>query len=552
MPGLLYGGVGLAKGRKSNRRTQRDRNASRSRDVPRSRNVPRSRDVPRSRNVPRSRDVPRNRDDSRERGSRERNSSGELRASRKGRGAPRKVTKIKKYRKPLNLNIGMLIFAVIFFYVVVCVILYFQTSHIVRYEVKEGSLATDTVYRGVALRDETVVRAETAGYVNYYAREGERVAKNNLVYIVDETGRLNEELENLSLGENSLSDRELMDFRSEIVNFVHGFRPEQYDSTYDFKYSMKNTVLKLANTNMLQSVSDLSGTTGGNIVNYFHAPDTGIVTYWTDGYESLTAQDVTEDLWDDTAYEKKLMMGNSLVAAGDAVYKLATSENWSIVIPVEPDRGAQLQEEGFVKVRFLKNQYESWGETKLLTNGDGNTYLQLSFTNSMVTFATDRFLDVELIVEDETGLKIPKSSIVQKEFFLIPEEYVIPGGNNGGDSIMRQTVLEDGTISSEVLEIEVYYFDDETKEYYLDSSILNSGDNIYKLDSQETFTVSKRATLTGVYNINKGYADFKQITILYENDEYAIVEPNMKYSLSVYDYIVLNAETVKDDQLIRQ
>ncbi len=252
MPGLLYGGVGLAKGRKSNRRTQRDRNASRSRDVPRSRNVPRSRDVPRSRNVPRSRDVPRNRDDSRERGSRERNSSGELRASRKGRGAPRKVTKIKKYRKPLNLNIGMLIFAVIFFYVVVCVILYFQTSHIVRYEVKEGSLATDTVYRGVALRDETVVRAETAGYVNYYAREGERVAKNNLVYIVDETGRLNEELENLSLGENSLSDRELMDFRSEIVNFVHGFRPEQCDSTYDFKYSMKNTVLKLANTNMLE------------------------------------------------------------------------------------------------------------------------------------------------------------------------------------------------------------------------------------------------------------------------------------------------------------
>lgn len=540
MPGLLYGGVGLAKGRKSNRRTQRDRHASRSRNVSQSRNVPRSRDVPRNRNA------------SRERDSRERNGSGEQRASRKRKGAPRKVTKIRKYRKPLNLNIGMLIFGVIFFYVVVCVILYFQTSHIVRYEVKEGSLATDTVYRGVALRDETVVCAETAGYVNYYAREGERVAKNNLVYIVDETGRLNEELENLNLGENSLSDRELMDFRSEIVNFVHGFRPEQYGSTYDFKYSMKNTVLKLANTNMLQSVSDLSGTTGANIVNYFYAPDTGIVTYWTDGYESLTAQDVTEDLWDDTAYEKKLMMGNSLVAAGDAVYKLSTNENWSIVIPVEPDRGAQLQEEGFVKVRFLKNQYESWGETKLLTNGDGNTYLQLSFTNSMVTFATDRFLDVELIVEDETGLKIPKSSIVQKEFFLIPEEYVIPGGNNGGDSIMRQAVLEDGTLSSEVMEIEVYYFDDETKEYYLDSSILNSGDNIYKLDSQETFTVSKRATLTGVYNINKGYADFKQITILYENDEYAIVEPNMKYSLSVYDYIVLNAETVKDDQLIRQ
>ncbi|MDE6169210.1 MAG: hypothetical protein K2G28_12230, partial [Acetatifactor sp.] len=232
-------------------------------------------------------------------------------------------------------------------------------------------------------------------------------------------------------------------------------------------------------------------------------------------------------------------------------YKISTSENWSLVIPIEPERGAKLQEEGVIKVRFLKNQYESWAETKLLANGDGNTYLQLSFNNSMVTFVTDRFLDVELIVEDETGLKIPISSIVQKEFFLIPEAFVIPGGNNGGDSIMKQCFLENGEISSEVLEVEVYNFDNETKEYYLDSSILDVGDILYKLDGQETYTVSKRATLVGVYNMNKGYADFKQINILYKNEEYAIVKSNTKYGLNVYDYIVLNAETVKDDQFIK-
>lgn len=465
----------------------------------------------------------------------------------------KKVSNIKEYRRPINLNIGMVIFAVIFFYVVICVIIYFQTSHIVRYEVQEGSLATDTIYNGIVLRDETVVYAETAGYVNYYAREGERVARNNLVYIVDETGRLSEELESLSLGENSLSDRELAEFRSEIVNFVHGFDETHYGDTYDFKYSLKNTVLKLANTNMLQSVSDLNGASGGNAVNYFYAPDTGIVTYWTDGYEALKPQEVTADIWENKGtYEKKLMAGNALVASGDAVYKLSTSEDWSIVIPIDPERGAQLQEEGFIKVRFLKNQYESWGEVTLLANSDGNTYLQLTFSNSMVTFSTDRFLDVELIVEDETGLKIPVSSIVQKEFFLIPEDFVIPGGNNGGDSILRQCILEDGTVSSELVEIEVYYFDSETKEYYLDSSMLSPGETLYKLDSQDTFTVSKRATLIGVYNINKGYADFKQITILNQNDEYAIVKPNTRYGLSVYDYIVLNAESVSDDQFIKQ
>ncbi len=463
----------------------------------------------------------------------------------------KKSSKVKKYRKPLNLNIGMIIFGVIFIYVIICIILYFQTGRIVRYEVKEGSLATNNVYRGVAIRDEQVIYTEAAGYVNYYAREGERVAKNDLVYIVDETGKLNEELVALNLGENSLSNRELAEFRNDIVNFIHGFDRTDYVSTYDFKYSLKNTVLKLANVNMLKSISDLNGG-NGNSINYYYAPRMGIVAYWTDGYETLKAENVTESIFDEKSYSKNQILGNSLMALGDPAYKLSTDENWSIVIPIEAERGAKLQEEGYVKVRFLKNQYESWGAVKLITGGDGNSYLRLSFTNSMITFLNDRFLDVELIVEDEKGLKIPVSSIVQKEFFLIPQDFIIPGTNSGGDCIMRQCYLEDGTISSERLEVEVYNFDSETGEYYLDNSVLNAGDILYKLDSQETYTVSKRATLIGVYNMNKGYADFKQINILYQNDEYAIVKSNTRYGLNVYDYIVLDAASVSDNQFINQ
>ena len=476
-------------------------------------------------------------------------------AGGKNRGGSRQNksqdSKIKKYRKPLNLNIGMIIFGAVFIYVVIGVILYFQTSHIVRYEVQEGSLVTNNIYRGVIIRDETVVTTGTAGYVNYYAREGERVAKDDLVYIVDETGRLSQDLQTMALGENTLSNKELAEFRDEIVSFVHSFDIINYETTYDFKYSLQNTLMKLANSNMLASVGNL-GSDGGNIVNYSYAPRTGIVAYWTDGYEDLTAQQVTEETFNDKEYEKKQLLSNTLTASGDPVYKLATNENWSIVFPVESERGAQLLNEGYIKVKFLKNQYEAWGQVDMLTNPDGNTYLQLSFTNSMVTFLSDRFLDIELIVEDETGLKIPVSSIVQKEFFLIPEAYVIPSGSSGRGSIVRQCYLDDGTISSEMLEIDLYSFDDETKEYYLDSTILNAGDILYKFDSQETFTVSRRATLIGVYNINRGYADFKQINILYQNEEYAIVKSNTRYGLSVYDYIVQDASTVSDDQFIKQ
>ncbi len=460
-----------------------------------------------------------------------------------------KQKKIKKYRKPLNLNIGMIIFSTIFIYVVICVVMYFQSSPVVRYEVKEGSLATNNIYRAVALRDETVVNTEAAGYVNYYAREGERVAKNNLVYVIDETGRLQEELENSSLGENTLGERELAEFRSEIVNFMHGFDSTNYDSTYDFKYSLKNTVLKLANAGMLENVTSGSGS---SVIDMCYAPMTGIVTYWVDGYENLTAEDVTETVFVDENYEKKHLLNNEIAAVGDPVYKLSTNENWSIVIPVEADRGAELEAEEYVKVRFLKNQYEAWGATTLLRNRDGKTYLQLSFTNSMVSFISERFLDVELIIEDETGLKIPNSSIVEKEFFLIDEDFVTESGENGNKGVTRQCYLEDGTISSEFIETEVYSYDEEEGLYYLDASILNAGDVLHKMKSQETYTVSKRATLIGVYNMNKGYADFKEVHILYQNEEYSIVKANTQYGLNVYDYIVLDAASVTDNQFINE
>ena len=52
------------------------------------------------------------------------------------------------------------------------------------------------------------------------------------------------------------------------------------------------------------------------------------------------------------------------------------------------------------------------------------------------------------------------------------------------------------------------------------------------------------------YNINKGYAVFKQIEVLSTNGEYYTVKKNMDYGLSVYDHIVLDAGTVTEGQII--
>ncbi len=464
-----------------------------------------------------------------------------------GKGSS-KVTKIKKYRKPLNINIGMVIFAVIFLYVCICISMYFKDNHIRPYEVREGSLSSENLYTGIIIREESIITAEASGYVNYYAREGERVAVGNLVYTVDETGRLSDYINSEELGTNVLSDSDLLQLKSEIVNFVHGFSPENYASTYSFKYAVKGTVLKFANVSLMDSINDLNNGDLRSMVTLAHAPQSGIVMYWTDGYETLKPEEVTANMMKASDYEKNQLLSNELIAMEDAVYKICNNENWSLVIQIDEERADELAKAEVVKVRFMKNQNESWANITILYNEDGNIYAQLSFTNSMISFVNDRFLEVELLLHEETGLKIPNSSIVEREFFLIPEAYITRSGSTDSYGVLCETVLEDGTPTTEYIEVSIYSLVD--GEYYVDAGALQSGDHLFMPDSTETYTVSKRDTLTGVYNMNKGYADFKQIEVLYHNEEYSIVKSNTEYGLNVYDLIVQDASSVTADQFI--
>ncbi len=457
--------------------------------------------------------------------------------------------KVTKYRRPLNLNIGMLIFAAMFIYIAILVVTYLRTDHIVGYNVQEGSLTSNSIYKGIALRREEIVPCTNAGYVNYFTREGERVAVGNLVYTIDETGRLSDYINTNESGENSLSDSDLSELKSEITAFTSRFDRKQFMDVYNFKYSVEGTVLKLANYNILENVNSLNDNSGTALVNYCYAAKSGIVTYSVDGYENLKLEDMTAEHFDQKEYEKKHLVNNELLANGDPAYKLSTDEDWSIVIFVEDEALAeQLVEEEYIEVKFLKNQYTSWGKVESFQNEAGDTFVELSFTNSMVTFCTDRFIDIELLLEDEKGLKIPNSAIVEKEFFIVPKEYVTKGGNSGKSGVLLEVYDEEGNASTEFVPTTIY---DETEtEYYLDDSVLHAGSYIIKPESTQKHAVSKTGSLIGVYNINKGYADFKQVSILYQNEEYSIVKSNTAYGLNVYDHIVLDATLVNDNDFI--
>ena len=453
-----------------------------------------------------------------------------------------------KSGKTMN-RIELCIFGAMTIYVFVVIFMYLNSEPIKGYEIQMGSLSVAKTYTGIALRQEELLNSPYTGYINYYVREGERISARDTVYSIDESGKLAVLLNANDSSENTYSDEELADLRSQVIQYDSDFNSKRFHSVYDFKYDLEGAVMKLVNINMYKNMETLNQSSLGGMVSLCSAGKSGYIVYSTDGYEALTPDQITAELYDQSHYERSRLNNNDLIEKNATVGKLITDENWSLIIPVDEDRAKELEEESYVKVKFIKTQDISWGQVTIHHLSD-STYAQLSFNNSCVSFCTERFIDIELVGEDEQGLKIPNSAIAEKEFFIIPAEYMSKGGPNGEYGVSKEKFDENGNVVYEFVQTTVYNSDD--NEFYVDNSNLNVGDYICKPDSTDKMAVSKSGKLIGVYNMNKGYADFKQITILAQNDEYSIVSSNTKYGLTVYDRIVLDASSVDNDDFIFQ
>jgi len=444
-------------------------------------------------------------------------------------------------------RIEFAIFGAMTVYMIAVIISYLNMEPIQGYEIQMGSLSVSKTYTGIAIRQEELLASPYTGYINYFVREGERVSSRDTVYSIDESGKLASLLNEGDMGEASYTDEELGEFRSEVIQYDRGFDSKDFNSVYDFKYNIEGSVMKLVNINMYENLETLNQSNLGGMVALCTAGKTGYIVYSTDGYETLTPEQITAEMYDRTEYEKNRVNNNDLIEKNAIVGKLVTDENWSLIIPVDEDRAAKMEEDEYVEVKFIKTQETSWGQVVIHRLVDG-IYAELVFNNSCVSFCTERFVDIELVVNDKQGLKIPNSAIAEKEFFIIPAEYMTKGGPNGNYGVLKEKPDENGNLVSEFVETNVYSSDEE--EFYIDSSDLKVGDYICKMDSADKMAISKTGVLTGVYNMNKGYADFKQITVLEKNDEYSIVSSNTQYGLTVYDRIVLDASSVSNNDFI--
>ena len=461
---------------------------------------------------------------------------------------PRKIH-LSDIKKALTLNIGTVLFGAIFIYMTISIILYLTASRITSYQVTAGPLSKNATYTALAIRSEQIVQAKSSGYLTYYVRDDSKVKSGGPVF-----GISNSKEERIAL---DLNEDDLVDIRSSIAKFSYSFQSDHFTDVYGFKYELEGSILQYAGLQPVtasgadQAADEEAGegaqsqTISNQTVNF--APQDGLVLYSMDGYESLSDDTLTQDAFVQKAAQKTNLRTFDKIDIGENVYKLITSEEWSLYIPLTEKQVVQLAGRDSIRVKFSKDGATQVGEFSILTK-ENDFYCKIDLSNGLIRYASDRFLEVELVTNTKSGLKIPLTSVVNKDFYVIPKEYETTGKEQSEAGFLKEVTDKNGKVSTEFINATLYAEQDDL--YYVDKSEFQEGDVIIKTDSTQRYVVKDMMPLEGVYCINKGYAVFRKISIIEQNEEYCIVETGTTFGIAQYDNIVMNSSTVKEEEIL--
>ena len=455
-----------------------------------------------------------------------------------------------KYSNEIKFNVGTVIFLIIFVYLLIRIVISLQKESLSIYEVQNSYIDTNISTTALIVREEKIVTADSAGDVNYYVRDGEKVGKNKVIYTIDETGKVADKIKESQGDTISLSDESLDEIRTRILNYENYFNYSNYSEVYNFHYDISNAVMEFANEAYIDQLTSLEDGDSG-LYKKVYSAESGIVTYYQDGYEDFNIDNFKASDVNKSGYEKKTLKTGQTINTGDPVYKLVTSENWNLIAPLTSEQAKMLKDKDTLSIN-IHNSSKNIRCSFELKKVSKQNFAVISLNQQMVNYINDRFVDIVIAMDQNNGLKIPNTSITTKKVYKIPIEMLCKGSNTQDANYLNLKVLDDkGEVTIKQIEPTIYKTD--KKYIYVDPNGFSKEDVITNSDNSKTLAIAQADTkkLKGVYCVNQGSADFRYIDIIYQDDEYTIVKDGVNYSISWYDRIVLNQSMVTENQIIK-
>ena len=270
-----------------------------------------------------------------------------------------KSININQYKRKQEMNIGILIFAIVFIYLVVTIFMYATSKRISVYEVREGSIVKDNTYTGLVFREEMVVNAESDGYVSYFQNPGSKIKRGSNVYALS-SNKLNTEAF-IESEDASLTEEEQKNLILKTQNFNENYDAQKFSTVYSLKNEFSSALQSAANQTKTAQLDAAIATSSGYIAVYPGDRD-GVIDLTIDGYESLTEDTLKKSDFDRNSYESVSLEDQMKIKAGEPVYKLLTGENWKIYVELNEETADMLKDTTFVKTRIDKDNETIWAD----------------------------------------------------------------------------------------------------------------------------------------------------------------------------------------------
>jgi len=452
----------------------------------------------------------------------------------------KKSLKLSSYKRKQEFNIGILVFVVIFIYIVVTIFIYATSNRVTPYEVRQGRILTDHTFTGVAIREELIVTSESNGYIYYLQNSLSKVGAGTELLAVSR--RQLSPIDNITLDDDlAITNENHMTFVYRTQGFMESFDPQRFSSVYTFRNELNHSFHGIGNkARGAQLDAIISQDRDADV---FGAPRDGVLVLRIDGMEGITKADVNEQTFLREDYQPLSLSEQNSIGLGDPKYKLVTDENWYIIIQIPPQVAERLEDLPWARIRFQRDNIEAWA-TPYVFNRNGEYFASLFLNHSMIRYAEERFINLELVLDDTTGLKIPRSAVTEKELYRIPGDFIATRGAANG-----VLVRENG---DEVFIPLRVYNRNINGDAYINPVAIPNVTTIVMPYTGETLalTINRIESVTGVFNINQGYAIFMPVYILTGNEEYYIVQDGNAFSLSNFDFIALDGSEVVDGEIV--
>lgn len=456
-----------------------------------------------------------------------------------------------KYSRFPNLTpafFGAAIFVLVFIYLCINLYLYYTREQVPIYEVQAEELSFDVSFPAVCLRSESLIRTEHSGYISYYVQNLNKAAKNSIVYSVDNGSNVHTKLEE-EFSSYSFDNDEIREIKALINSDLKDFDGTDMSRIETFENNLSETLFDFTNANKLESMKAyIEADNTGSQLYAVRTPVSGIISFKSDGFENLTVDDISGELLQNHSSTFENLKSVGLVSVNDPIYRICTSEDWTIIAGVSEDfyvNNLENTEVGF----FIDDSVKPLRAKIRLFSRGAEYFAELSVSDYMSAYMDKRFVNVRFEQDNQNGLKIPISSIAKKGYYLIPISMFCNDENYKGTVLKREIYnMSTGLNDYESLYFPKYYTDGYYA--YIDMNSLSEGDFIYNSDTGERIKVATVNYLEGVYCVNKGYYVFTRIERLRSNSEYTIVRKDTPEGLELYDHIALNAADAVDGAII--